>query len=50
VAEFGVMVEIGKRDLIGQGELQIAPFEQNRTFTGVDLSEVCTKRPLVINR
>jgi hypothetical protein len=44
------MVEIGKRDLIGQGELQMAPFERNRTFAGLDLSEICVKRPSMINR
>ena len=45
VAEFGVMVEIGKRDLVGHGTLAMALFEQNRSFVGVDYSRIIQERP-----
>ncbi|KAI0110540.1 putative polyketide synthase [Hypoxylon sp. NC0597] len=37
VAEFGVMVEIGKRDFRRRAKLSMEAFEQNRTFIGLDL-------------
>jgi hypothetical protein len=37
VAAFGTMVEIGKRDLIGNGKLKLGPFLQNRSYHGFDL-------------
>lgn len=37
VAPYGAMVEIGKRDMVGRGQLALAPFEDNRTFLGGDL-------------
>lgn len=49
VAEFGTMVEIGKRDLIGHGNLAMDLFEQNRTYAGVDLSLICSRRPHIIH-
>ncbi|KAL9609603.1 MAG: hypothetical protein Q9167_005646 [Letrouitia subvulpina] len=49
VAEFGTMVEIGKRDFIGHGTLSMNLFEQNRTFAGLDLSQICSDRPYVIH-
>jgi NADPH:quinone reductase-like Zn-dependent oxidoreductase len=50
VAEFGTMVEIGKRDLIGQGNLSMAPFEQNRSYVGVDFAQICADRPLITSK
>ncbi|KAF2138887.1 uncharacterized protein K452DRAFT_276732 [Aplosporella prunicola CBS 121167] len=50
VAEFGKMVEIGKRDFIGQGQLAMEAFEANRTFYGVDFAPIAEKRPFVIKR
>jgi NADPH:quinone reductase-like Zn-dependent oxidoreductase len=50
VAEFGIMVEIGKRDFIGQAALSMDLFEQNRSFMGVDLTQICTHRPALMNR
>ena len=38
VAEHGKMVEIGKRDFIGRGQLDMDLFEANRTFIGVDVA------------
>ncbi|TVY85232.1 Highly reducing polyketide synthase FUM1 [Lachnellula suecica] len=49
VAEFGIMVEIGKRDFIGQGALSMDLFEQNRSFIGVDLTQICSQRPALMN-
>lgn len=40
VAEFGRMVEIGKRDLIGRAKLSMELFEGNRSFFGVDLASM----------
>ena len=50
VAQFGIMVEIGKRDFVGQGSLPMDLFEANRSFVGVDLQQISAERPLVINR
>lgn len=48
VAANGWMLEIGKRDMIGRGQLAMAPFEWNRTFTGIDLSRfTVTHKPAV---
>lgn len=49
VAEFGTMVEIGKRDLLGHGNLSMNPFLDNRTFAGVDLSQVCVCKPAIVH-
>ena len=50
VAEFGVMVEIGKRDLIGKGALALNLFEQNRRYCGVDFAQICLERPEITAR
>lgn len=50
VAEFGKMIEIGKRDFIGQGQLAMEAFEANRTFYGVDFAPIAEKRPSTIKR
>ncbi|KAL2065354.1 hypothetical protein VTL71DRAFT_3024 [Oculimacula yallundae] len=38
VASRGTMIDIGKRDMIGSGKLEMSHFEWNRKFIGVDLS------------
>jgi NADPH:quinone reductase-like Zn-dependent oxidoreductase len=45
VAKFGKMMEIGKRDFIGRGQLMLDPFEANRTFYGIDLAGLQEDRP-----
>lgn len=45
VAEFGVMIEIGKRDFRRRTKLSLEAFEQNRTFVGLDLWQVSRVRP-----
>ncbi|KAK3324348.1 hypothetical protein B0T19DRAFT_464372 [Cercophora scortea] len=45
VAEFGCMIELGKRDFIDRGRLQMSIFEQNRAFFGVDVGGIKNKNP-----
>ena len=40
VAPHGAMVEIGKRDMVGRGQLALAPFEDNRTFIGGEVARL----------
>jgi hypothetical protein len=50
VAEFGCMVEIGKRDLRGKGRLALDLFEKNRRYIGADLATIGAKRPEIMSR
>ncbi|KAK2012837.1 KR domain-containing protein [Colletotrichum eremochloae] len=50
VAEFGKMIEIGKRDLIGNGKLALNVFELNRSYHGVDLGHLIEVKPQEGNR
>ncbi|KAF4767156.1 hypothetical protein HAV15_009313 [Penicillium sp. str.  len=43
VAEFGKMIEIGKRDFLEHGTLALEAFEGNRAFFGVDLIRLAEK-------
>ncbi|KAI0835188.1 putative polyketide synthase [Hypoxylon sp. FL0890] len=45
VAEFGVMVEIGKRDFRRRAKLSMEAFEQNRSFIGLDLLRITQIQP-----
>ncbi|KXJ86841.1 KR domain-containing protein [Microdochium bolleyi] len=45
VAEFGTMIEIGKRDLIGHGKLALNPFLLNRSYQCVDLAHLIERKP-----
>jgi NADPH:quinone reductase-like Zn-dependent oxidoreductase len=40
VAKFGRMIELGKRDILGHGQLDMDLFGGNRSFTGVDVMQV----------
>ncbi|KAJ5380904.1 uncharacterized protein N7496_003332 [Penicillium cataractarum] len=40
VAKFGKMVELGKRDLLGYGQLDMDVFAGNRAFIGVDAKQI----------
>ncbi|KAF5855558.1 hypothetical protein ETB97_008996 [Aspergillus alliaceus] len=40
VASFGRMVELGKRDFLGNGQLNMKPFMKNRAYFGFDLTQV----------
>ncbi|KAK0370311.1 KR domain-containing protein [Colletotrichum limetticola] len=50
VAEFGKMIEIGKRDFIGNGKLALNVFELNRSYHGVDLGHLIEIKPNEGNR
>ncbi|PGH15529.1 hypothetical protein AJ79_02311 [Helicocarpus griseus UAMH5409] len=50
VANLGIMVEIGKRDFIGKAQLEMDRFEHNRTFVGLDHTELWAHKPQVSNR
>ncbi|KAI0406775.1 acyl transferase domain-containing protein, partial [Xylaria palmicola] len=45
VAEFGSMVEIGKRDFLGEARLDMASFKDNRAFFGIDLAGMAARKP-----
>lgn len=45
VAPFGKMLEIGKRDFVGRGMLEMDIFEANRSFLGIDLAQLAVERP-----
>jgi NADPH:quinone reductase-like Zn-dependent oxidoreductase/SAM-dependent methyltransferase len=45
VAEFGTMLEIGKRDLIGKAKLAMDVFEANRNYCGIDLGHLLEVKP-----
>ena len=47
VAEYGMMVEIGKRDLIGGGRLAMDVFEANRGYHGVDVARFGVEKPVL---
>lgn len=40
VAKFGKMIELGKRDLLGHGQLDMDVFAGNRSFIGVDAKQI----------
>ncbi|KAI0970067.1 KR domain-containing protein [Xylaria arbuscula] len=44
IAKFGTMVEIGKRDLFEGGRLDMKRFLANRSYSCVDLYEMCQER------
>lgn len=50
VAKFGRMLELGKRDFISHGILDMSIFEANRSFVGVDLAQVAKETPEVLKR
>ncbi|KAK3311877.1 polyketide synthase [Apodospora peruviana] len=45
VAEYGTMIELGKRDLWGAGRLDMAPFLANRSYAAVDIHQFIRERP-----
>ncbi|KAI2465872.1 fatty acid synthase S-acetyltransferase [Annulohypoxylon bovei var. microspora] len=49
VAEFGAMIEIGKRDLIGNGKLDMNTFLANRSYCCVDIDQLW-KKPALMTR
>ncbi|KAF9772089.1 hypothetical protein IL306_010202 [Fusarium sp. DS 682] len=45
VAKWGSMVEIGKRDLLGSGKLDMSVFLANRSYCCVDMDQMRLERP-----
>ncbi|KAF2832649.1 KR domain-containing protein, partial [Ophiobolus disseminans] len=45
VAEFGKLVELGKRDAVGAAKLDMRPFLANRSYCCVDLSHLTKDKP-----
>ena len=45
VAKFGKMIEIGKRDFMGCGQLCMETFASNWSFFGVDLLQLLLESP-----
>jgi len=39
VAEYGMMVELGKRDLVPYGQLDMQPFLANRNYCCIDIAQ-----------
>ncbi|KAL3421346.1 polyketide synthase [Phlyctema vagabunda] len=50
VANYGMMIEIGKRDLIGRGKLSMDIFEANRGYVGLDIAQIIEDRPAIATR
>lgn len=45
VAEFGKLIELGKRDAAYFGKLEMHPFLKNRSYCCVDMTHLAQKRP-----
>lgn len=50
VAEFGTLIEIGKRDLIGGGKLDMKPFLANRNYCCIDIGGLEKRKPLLMRK
>ncbi|EAS31990.3 iterative type I polyketide synthase [Coccidioides immitis RS] len=50
VAPFGRFIEIGKKDLVAGGKLDMSPFVNNIMFAGVDLLALAEHRPKVVQQ
>lgn len=50
LAPFGRFIEIGKRDITSNTRLEMAKFDNNVTFSSVDLTILAEKRPAVMSR
>lgn len=49
VAKWGTMVEIGKRDLLGAGRLDMSLFLDNRSYRCADLDQMRSERPSLVD-
>ncbi|KAH7306034.1 polyketide synthase [Stachybotrys elegans] len=45
IAEWGTMVEVGKRDLLGMAKLDMSAFLANRTYACIDIDQMDRERP-----
>ncbi|THC99609.1 hypothetical protein EYZ11_000876 [Aspergillus tanneri] len=49
VASFGRMIELGKRDFLSNGQLNMMPFGKNRAYFGFDLTQLADEAPHISN-
>lgn len=45
VAEFGKLIELGKRDILDFGKLELNMFQANRSYCCVDIAHLIQQRP-----
>lgn len=50
LAAFGRFVEIGKKDILARNKLPMLPFNENRTFTAVNLTHMISERPDIVRK
>ncbi len=50
VARFGKMLELGKRDLLGSGKLDMGVFLENRSYCTVDVSQLIDYRTEAVKK
>ncbi|KAL0940537.1 Lovastatin diketide synthase LovF 14 [Colletotrichum truncatum] len=50
VAPFGMLVELGKRDIAASGKLDMLPFLQNRSYSCINMAQIVRERPETIQR
>jgi acyl transferase domain-containing protein/NADPH:quinone reductase-like Zn-dependent oxidoreductase len=50
IAKWGTMVEIGKRDLLGNARLDMNPFLANRNYCCFDIDQMRAERPDLLNK
>ena len=50
VADFGKLIELGKRDLAGHGNLDMHPFLANRSYCCVDIAQLTQDKPKKMRR
>ncbi|KAK8257361.1 polyketide synthase [Phyllosticta capitalensis] len=50
LAKFGRFIEIGKRDITSNTRLEMAKFNNNATFSSIDLTVVAEERPKLMRR
>jgi NADPH:quinone reductase-like Zn-dependent oxidoreductase len=50
VAKWGTMVEIGKRDILGNARLDMGPFLANRNYCCLDVEQMRIERPELSSR
>lgn len=50
VGEFGTMVEIGDKDMVGAGQLDMSSFLGSRSYTGVYLDALVARKQSVVKK
>lgn len=50
IAKWGMMLEIGKRDLLGAGKLDMDVFLANRSYSCVDMDQMRSERPHMVDK